>query len=401
MAGWALVALGFTIPLSTAGTSILLAVILLCWLAGGDYGDKIRMLYRHPLSLASLVLFGLYVVGLLYGKPSERIIFDVMHFLLLAVFITLFREERIRIVALKGFLAAVVVMMILSYLTWFSLLPAIEVLHNKPGQALVIQDKITYSFFMIMAAYFFTVDAFVALSFRIRLLSALLAVLIVGNVFMIDNKTGYLILLVLGGYFIIQRWQWRGAVAFLISILLFSSIIYHLPASALHQRMAGSVKQFNQWQPDRADLSSVGQRLEFYRYSLHIIRDHPFFGTGVGRFAEIYEKYAKDPNMELADNPHNEYLLVAAQLGLVGLAALLYLFYTQWRLAPRLPSTRDSLLAQGVVLAFAVGCLFNSFLTDYDEGVFFIWISALLFSGYPPVREAEPEPCKTESLLMS
>jgi len=34
-----------------------------------------------------------------------------------------------------------------------------------------------------------------------------------------------------------------------------------------------------------------------------------------------------------------------------------------------------------------VGCLFNSFLTDYDEGVFFIWISALFFSGFKPGME--------------
>jgi O-antigen ligase len=380
-------ALGVSLPLSTSGTSILLGVILLLWIVGGDYRVKFRIMRRHPLAVAALLLFGLYVVGLSYGKPSGRVAFDVSHFLLLAVFITLFRDEGMRRFALKGFLAAAIVLMALSYPAFFSLLPAIDFLHVAPGNALVIQDRITYAFFMTMAAFVFAVHAFFALSGRSRLIYVLLAALAVANVFMVNNKTAYLVLLIFTAYFLISQWRWRGAAAFFLSMALFASVIVHLPASTLHSRVVVAVEQFRQWQPDKADLSSVGQRLEFYRYSLKIVREHPLFGVGVGNFADAYARQAKDPAMELADNPHNEYLFVAAQLGLVGLAALLYLFYTQWRLAPLLPQRKDTLLARGVVLALIVSCLFNSFLTDYDEGVFFIWISALLFSGYKPERE--------------
>jgi O-antigen ligase len=385
-------ALGVSLPLSTSGTSILLGVILLLWLVGGNYREKFRILLRHPLAVAALLLFGLYVLGLFYGKPSGRVVFDVSHFLVLAVFITLFRNEGMRRFALKGFLAAAILLMALSYSAWFSLLPPVDFLHVKPGSPLVIQDRITYAFFMTMAAYFFAVDACCFThSGRSRLIQALFALMAIVNVFMVNNKTAYLILLVLAGYFLISQWRRRGAAVFLLSLALFVAVIYHLPTSALHQRTVVAGEQFRQWQPDKADLSSVGQRIEFYRYSLHMVRDHPFLGVGVGRFAEVYAGKAKDPGMELADNPHNEYLLVAAQLGLVGLGALLYLFYTQWRIAPMLPTKREEIMARGVVLAFVVACLFNSFLTDYDEGVFFIWISALLFSGYNPEGKTKEE----------
>jgi O-antigen ligase len=85
--------------------------------------------------------------------------------------------------------------------------------------------------------------------------------------------------------------------------------------------------------------------------------------------------------MGATENPHNEYLLIAIQIGLIGLASLLYLFYRQWQVAGRLaqPLYRD--LARGMVLMFVVGCLFNSLLVDHTEGLLFAWMSALLFAA--------------------
>jgi O-antigen ligase len=373
-------ALGVSLPLSTSGTSILLGAILLLWIAGGEYRVKFQILRRHPLAVAALALFGLYVLGLSYGKPSGRVAFDVSHFLLLAIFITLFRDEAMRRFALKGFLAAAILLMALSYLAWFSLLPPIDFLHVKPGSPLVIQDRITYSFFMALAAYIFIVHAFFSRSVPERLIYALLAVPAVLNVFMIESKTAHVVLPIMIGYFLIRQWRWKGAAAFFIGIAMIATAIYHIPVSAPHQRIAEAVKEFKQWQPDIGDETSTGHRLEFYRYSLKIIRDHPFFGVGVGNLKGAFESRVKNQGIA-TDNPHNEYLLVTVQLGLIGLAALFYLFYTQWRLAPMLPTKREEIMARGVVLAFIVACLFNSFLTDYDEGIFFIWISGLLFSG--------------------
>ena len=93
--------------------------------------------------------------------------------------------------------------------------------------------------------------------------------------------------------------------------------------------------------------------------------------------------------MEETVNPHNEYLLIATQIGLVGLACLLYLFFLQWRLAAQFaPHYRD--LARGLVLMMVIGCMFNSLLLDHTEGLWFAWASGLLFAGLnPSARTAE------------
>jgi hypothetical protein len=56
------------------------------------------------------------------------------------------------------------------------------------------------------------------------------------------------------------------------------------------------------------------------------------------------------------------------------------LFATAWHGARRLaPLERD--LARGIVLATAVGCLFNSLLADHTEGLLFAWLSAVVFGS--------------------
>lgn len=380
--GWALVALGFSIPLSTSGTTLLMGLILLLWIAGGHYREKFLTMRRHPLAIAALILFGLHVLGLLYGKPGERVAFDVLRFLLLVLLIPLFGSDRLRQRALWGFLSAMILLLALSFLAWLHLLPRMMTIAVESGNPLVIQDRITYGFFMTIAAYIWTVQAFYSDSGPKRIALFILAALAVFNLLaMIHNKTTYLILLVLSGCLLTSRWRWKGAAVYVLAIVLLVAVVWHLPATALHQRLVDAAQQFRQWHPDKADFSSVGQRLEFYYNSLRIIRDHPVFGVGVGNFESAYAKQMKDPRMDLSDNPHNEYLLVTVQIGLIGLVALLHLFYTQWRLTPLLPASWETIMARGVVLAFVVGCLFNSLLTDYDEGSFFIWVSALLFSG--------------------
>jgi O-antigen ligase len=127
--------------------------------------------------------------------------------------------------------------------------------------------------------------------------------------------------------------------------------------------------------------SSVGARLDFYRNSLAILREHPLAGTGTGGFAKAYADRVRGTEAYVTRNPHNEYLLIATQVGIAGFLALLYLFWMQWRLAPRLPSPLECQLARGLVLMMAAGCLFNSLLLDHTEGLLYAWLTGLLFAG--------------------
>ena len=66
------------------------------------------------------------------------------------------------------------------------------------------------------------------------------------------------------------------------------------------------------------------------------------------------------------------------------MAALLFFFYCHARVSARLPDPASRILARGLLALMLVGCLFNSFLLDHNEGVFFCWLTGLLFAGATP-----------------
>jgi uncharacterized membrane protein YccC len=66
---------------------------------------------------------------------------------------------------------------------------------------------------------------------------------------------------------------------------------------------------------------------------------------------------------------------------MVGLAALLYLFFEHWRESARLASLIERRVSRGLLLAIMVACLFNSLLLDHTEGLLYAWLTGTLFGG--------------------
>ena len=62
-----------------------------------------------------------------------------------------------------------------------------------------------------------------------------------------------------------------------------------------------------------------------------MIKKNPIIGIGTGDFPYEYQKINQinSPNLPEAENPHNMYVLVLMQLGFLGLASMLSIFYYQ------------------------------------------------------------------------
>lgn len=85
------------------------------------------------------------------------------------------------------------------------------------------------------------------------------------------------------------------------------------------------------------DLTDVANRVRIliWQSTLTMVRDHPLTGVGAGNYALVYPRYRKLEEWGLSQRQivgeaHNDYLQVAAEAGLIGLAAFLFLL---WRAA--------------------------------------------------------------------
>jgi O-antigen ligase len=73
-------------------------------------------------------------------------------------------------------------------------------------------------------------------------------------------------------------------------------------------------------------------RIAIYAANLDIVRDHPILGLGFGRYQRVARPYYdRHPLADRRSHAHNNFLQIAAESGLVGLAAFTLLFVTALR----------------------------------------------------------------------
>ena len=389
---WIVIALGFTIPISTALDNILLGALVVLWVLASGNREKWQQITHNPVALISFALFALLAVGLLYSKSnlwdSLRYFGKYKELLLIALLIPFFRGEKTRRYGLLAFSLALILTLLGSYAIALRLLPEYFFMAAKPSlpgifNASTFKLPITHNILMAIAAFLFAQMARHASVTWIRIFWGSLSVLALFNVlFLVQGRTGYLILALLIVYFFFDMLKWKGlALAALLGILLTAGAYWG--STTFRSRVTQALTEYSQWHPNQSVsvVDSIGLRMEWYRNSLKIIRDHPVFGVGTGGFATAYAEKFQGTSVEPVTNPHNQYLLTAIDVGLIGLGVLLYLFYVQWRLAWMLPSALEHSIAHGLLLAIMSGCLFNSLLLDHTESLLYGWLSGLLYAG--------------------
>lgn len=389
---WAAVLLGCSIPVSVAADSVLFAFLLLCWIAGGHYRDKAAAIRRNPVAVAALALFAWYLVGTLYTLGSAADVLDALatglRLLLIPALIPLLREPEWRERGLAAFLGSMMVTLALSYLLWLGVLPVNVWLKGTALDPVAFKAHITHNVFMAFAAFLF---AQAALDARTRwgrvALVALCAAAAANVLLMVPGRTGVAVLLVLFTYFLYREWRARGLAIAAVALAALAVIVIASPESTLHKRITLADDEFQQWRSGvpPESTNSIGLRLEYLRNTLAVIRAHPVLGVGTGGFPKAYADRVDGTGGAIAPHPHNEFLMMIAQFGLAGLIVFVGLLATQWRLAARLPGRFDQAAARALVLTIAVASLLSSTLVDHAEGVFFVYMSGLLFAGYAGV----------------
>jgi O-antigen ligase len=212
--------------------------------------------------------------------------------------------------------------------------------------------------------------------------------------FAIDGRTGHLVLLVLVSLVAwihsSNRWRWAALAAAPLAVLAIS-----LGSSAVQQRiaetLAGSTKDTN------GELSSTGIRIELIRNGLALSSQHYAVGSGFARYAEanqksITERLGPEPVRQglpwaVVNNPHNEFLMQLVGGGIVALG-----LFVVWLVLPvmRQHNGHVSFALIGLVLAFSVGCAFNSMLRDFVEGHLYVALLVWLLA-VPPLQASSAQ----------
>ncbi|HKQ26513.1 MAG TPA: O-antigen ligase family protein [Burkholderiales bacterium] len=382
----AAMALGVSLPVSTVLDNVLLGLVLLFWLISGNVAAKVRAL-RHPVAIGCLVYFGVVLIGMAYGSgPAKEGWFYLRKYsdlLFVPVFMSLLADTKDQSRALIAFAVTMLVVLVLSYGLALGLIPPLPVFKVDAPDPTVFKLRITHSIMMALAAFLFAQLAERAQDARTRFCWWAVCAAAAANVlFLTQSRTGYVILAFLVGLFLFHKGGRKGLLIAASLIVVASASMYEL-SPRIHDRIDLAIDETVAWQHGSTNQTSTGIRLNGIAISLKIVREHPLFGVGVRGFPEAYRQQVIGTGLDPTFNPHNQYLLTAAHSGLLGLGALLFLFWQIWRNAVRISDPSHALLERALVLTLGVGCLFNSLLIDHTEGLLFVWMTGLLFAQGP------------------
>ena len=403
------VLLFFFLPISTAGSNIAfaLAILLALFFLSLDWKDsKFTYLNKQPFLIYCLFFCYLLVSVFLVGSSSAGI-FDGLQkyreiiFMPFLAFLISYQKDLTR-VAIKAFLIAMGVTLFLSYLRGFGDVALfrhlnLEILLAKLGDKsnpTIFRWHITHNFFMAFAVLLWAYFAIYFWNNR-RVLAAIfvfICLLGIFNIFfMVQGRTGYLVIFSSLLYFFIDKYKIKG---FLVgmAILCFVCLALYNFSNNFYSRINLGVVELLNWNSIISSNTSMGLRAEFIYQSLKIASEQLFFGVGVGNFGQAYAAHTSGSGFIQSGNPHNQYILFLVEAGLIGLGVFLYLNYVCWNLSKHL-SLFWMHATRIVLLSYGVANLFNSFLFDFSESLFFSAFMALAFSEL--LREKKEEILQT------
>jgi O-antigen ligase len=388
------------VPVSTAGVNLGSGLVLLFAILSPEVWKTFRQLASSPTSVAALLLLAALALSMTYTAASRDEAFNFLlkyrKLIFLPVLFLVFynsHETKWGKAAIWALFATLTITMVLTYTNFFGL-TAVGPLHgNDPiTKPWVFKDHISGGLMMAYLAYLSTGLARDARNRTGRWLLYLVALLALVNVlFVLQGRTGQAVAIAyVAGYAIAQvaifkhptnRTRWIAAT---LSIVVCLGLVAY-SATSKNSRLAETTTEISQFEVENINTSS-GVRLEFYRRSLELMLHRPVAGYGVGSVRTEFELFAKNSTggrAAMASNPHNEFLLMGVQIGLIGVALFIWLLYAVYQDGKRLDRL-ERMAVYGYLFAFVLGCFANSLMLNFTEGSLFVFLTGILIAGGSP-----------------
>jgi O-antigen ligase len=371
------VAVAVSLPWSTSATSILIAAWLLAFVPTIDPA----MLRRELLSWAGatpVLLWLLAVVGMLWADASlgERLggLSAFHRLLVIPLLLAQSRRSDVGKWALIGFLCAAVALLAASavHAVRFdrSLVPAGSV------AGVPVKDYISQSTVFVICIFALlgvAVDAWGARRPRVALGLVLLALLFLADIaYVVTGRTALTVIPVLAVLFGFRQLGWKGMIAACVATTALAAALW-ASSPYLRDRVQRSFAELGAYEAGDV-MTSGGLRLEFWSESIGFIARAPVLGHGTGSINGQFRDRAVEQPLSPAlvvENPHQQILAVAIQLGLIGAGLLIAMWAAHLALfrGPGLVAW----IGLVVVVQNVVSSQFNTHLFDFTHGWLYVF----------------------------
>ena len=327
--------LGITIPTSIAITNLVIGLLALCWIIEGDFKNKFKAIKASKWILSVFALIALYGLGMLWGNTHLNANWQFQRLALLLVFPVLrtmnLKQETIRN-GVVAFLITTFISAIVSIAINNNIILPIDEYFSFINYDWSISAFIKYNYHNVILSLSFTISLYILIEkkskYKVALVLFIIAYAI--SIFTERGRAGQVIFNLSALFYIIyyNRKHLLRLLAFIILLFSFQFIVYKTTKVYKNRFDAVSNIIVNNGEAGKGKLEDI--RYVFVRESVNRILQKPIWGYGTGSFVKIFiDEVDSGHDFQLHTTPHNQYLYVWFELGILGLILLLFIFYYQ------------------------------------------------------------------------
>ena len=228
------------------------------------------------------------------------------------------------------------------------------------------------------------------------------AIFVANIVFIATARSTLLVMAVLLVLFGFLQFRWKGVLAVVLVGVALASVSW-VASPYLRDRVGGLIEETQDYRAAGA-ATSVGLRLEFWKKSADFVAAAPLVGHGTGMIGALFRRDSageRGAGAAVTDNPHNQILAVAIQLGLLGAVVLIAMWIAH--LALFRERTLIAWFGLTIVAGNIVSCLFHTHIVDTGQGWLYVFGVGMLggavlrgkanvLGAYPPLERQERHP---------
>jgi O-antigen ligase len=194
---------------------------------------------------------------------------------------------------------------------------------------------------------------------------------LVNIVFVVTSRTALVTIPVLLLVFALRCFSWKGICGVAAVGMALAAALW-LSSDNVRSRLGNLSNEIETYRASNAQ-TSAGERIEFWKKSLGFVAEAPVIGHGTGSIRSLFARVASQGggvSSLVSTNPHNQFLAVAVQVGLVGGVLLIAMWVAHVLLF--LQPGFAAWIGLVVVTQNVVGSLFNSHLSDFSNGWLYV-----------------------------
>lgn len=383
-------------------TNVASVVLLVAFLALPSAAQRFGSALGSPLGRAAALLLAVLALAMLWSDAAWAARWHAWwnwrSLLLLLLCLAVFDDAVARIRFLVGFVALAGVGMLASYaayargVSW-----ALD--HGLPG--IVLRNSATQGMTFALAALCAMALAvyYRAWPVWMRLTLAMAALLLLVNVFFVtSSRSGHIVAVLFVALIALQALHgWRRILA-LASVPLVTGLVY-AASPVMQNRFDLAIEELHGHStPGQLTPPSMGIRTVMWQTSWEMVRERPLAGYGMGGYVAVYAHRVRDEQSGWratpTTDPHNQYLSVQLQAGVLGSIAFLWLLLSAARMRSMPPFRAIGIAA---LAGWCASSLMNSHFETFNEGHMIALLLGVMLGAAGSASSAEKTADSTAS----